>query len=107
LLPFALVAGYAAFRLVTLRVVLDERGVCEPGPFRPTVITPWDDVVRVRRTQEKGAVRLSFLGIAIEHKGGWKHQVLALTINTRDPRAEQTVDAWISAIRDAKRDQSL
>ncbi len=102
----ALFAGYFAFRLVTLRVVLDDRGVCEPNPLRPTIITPWDDVVRVRRTEEKGTARLTFLGVGIEHKGGWKHQVLALSINTRDPRAAETIEGWLTAIREAKREHS-
>ena len=99
----AAVTGYSTLRLLTLRVLLDENGVNEPAPFRPTVVTPWDDLVRVRRTEEKGAIGLTFLGIAVEHRGGWKHQITALTINTRDPSAEQTIDEWIAAIRDAQR----
>ncbi|MCJ7827114.1 MAG: hypothetical protein MUP36_02600 [Demequinaceae bacterium] len=103
LLPLALLAGYAALRLVTLRVVLDENGVGEPAPVWPMVLTPWDDVVRVRRSEEKGAIGLSFLGVMIEHKGGWKHQVAALNMNTRDPLADKTIDEWLAAIREAKR----
>jgi hypothetical protein len=103
LLPLALLTGYSALRLATLKVVLDERGILEPAPMRPTVVTPWDDAVRVRRTEEKGRIGLIFLGISVEHKGGWKHQLVALNINTRDPRADATVDEWLTLIRDAKR----
>ncbi|MBN2177718.1 MAG: hypothetical protein JW722_08730 [Demequinaceae bacterium] len=103
LLPFGLLTGYATLRLITLRVVLDEDGVNEPAPFRPTVVTPWDDVVRVRRTEDKGAIGLSFLGVMIEHKGGWKHQVAALNMNTRDPQADKTIEEWLTTIREAKR----
>lgn len=103
LAPFALLAGYSALRLMTLRVVLDETGVREPAPFRPTIVTPWKDVIRVRRTEESGAMKLTFLGVSIEHKGGWRHQVIALNINNRDPSAEATVSEWITAIREAKK----
>lgn len=103
LVPAAL-TGYSAVRLATLKVVLDAQGLQERQPWgRPTVVTPWDDVVRVRRTEDDGALRLRFLGVAIEHTGGWRHQVLALNISTRDPLADQTVTEWITAIRDAKR----
>jgi hypothetical protein len=103
LLPLALLAGYSALRLATLKVLLDDRGICEPAPMRPTVVTPWDDVVRVRRTEERGSIGLTFLGVMIEHQGGWKHQVVALNINTRDPRADTTIDEWITLIREGKR----
>ena len=106
LLPLGLLAAYSSLRLATLRVILDDTGVREPAPLRPTVVTPWDDVVRVRRTEEKGAIGLSFFGVSIEHKGGWKHQLIALNITTRDPRAETTVDEWILAIREGKRSHS-
>jgi hypothetical protein len=100
--PLGLLTGYFAFRLATARVILDERGLCEPAPFRPTVVTPWKDVVRVRRAEDIRGSRLTFAGVAIEHKGGWKHQVLALTISTRDARSTDVVDGWIRAIREAK-----
>lgn len=103
LLPLALLTGYSTLRLATLRVVLDERGILEPAPMRPTVVTPWGDVVRVRRTEEKGSIGLTFLGVIVEHRGGWKHQLVALNLNTRDPRAEATIDEWLMVIRDAKR----
>ena len=109
LLPLVLlsiVSGYFAMRLLTMRVVLDENGLNEPAPFRPTVVTPWDDLVRVRRTEDNRAMKLSFLGIAVEHKGGWKHQIIALNISTRDPSAETIVDGWLQAIREAKRRHS-
>ncbi len=103
LVPAALLTSYFAMRLLTMKVVLDGRGLNEPAPFRPTVVTPWDDCVRVRRTEDKGAMGLVFLGIAVEHQGGWKHQIVALNMNTRDPSAERTVEDWLKAIRDAKR----
>lgn len=103
LVPFGLLVAYSAVRLLTLRVVLDETGLLEPAPFRPTVRTPWEDLVRVRRTEDPRALGLTFLGVGIEHKGGWKHQVLALNINNRDPLAEATIDDWMEQIREAKR----
>ncbi len=103
LVPFGLLTGYFAFRLLTARVVLDARGLNEPAPFRPTVVTPWSDLVRVRRTEDVRGGRLTFLGVGVEHQGGWKHQVVALNINNRDPRGEKTIEEWLVAIREAKR----
>lgn len=106
LAPLALLAGYSTLRLLTLRVVLDENGLNEPAPFRPTVVTPWDDLLRVRRSEQKGTAGMSFLGVMVEHQGGWKHRVIALTINTRDPSADKTIDEWLKAIREAKQRHS-
>lgn len=103
LVAIAIFPAYACVRLATLRVVLDEHGVNEPAPFRPTIVTPWADVVRVRRTEDPGAMRLTFLGVSIEHKGGWRHQVMALNMNDRDPTAGPTIAAWIEEIREAKK----
>ena len=106
LVPFGLLLAYAALRLLSLKVVLDERGVNEIQPlFRPTIVTAWDDIVRVRRTESDGAVGLRFLGVSIEHRsdGGFKHQVLALNIPARDPLADATVAGWVKQIRDAQK----
>lgn len=104
LFPIAALLAYSALRLATLRVILAPDGIREPAPLRPTVLTPWEDVVRVRRTERPGAMGLSFLGVSVEHQGGWKHQIIALNITTRDPLAEKTIDEWLAAIRSARRD---
>jgi len=44
--------------------------------------------------------------VVVEHQGGWKHELVALNLNTRDPRAESTIEEWLKTIREAKRDFS-
>ena len=103
LVPLGLLVAYFALRLATLRVVLNESGVLEPAPLRPTVLTPWHDVVRVYRMDPPAGARFGFLGVAIEHRDKLHHQVIALNINTRDPLADKMINDWIREIREAKK----
>lgn len=103
LLPVALFLGYSALRLATLRVRLDDRGVWEPDPFALTSVTPWNDVKRVRKTAQEGAMSVRFIGVEIVHADGEAHELVALKMQAGAAYAEPTIEKWIAAIVEAKR----
>jgi hypothetical protein len=96
MLPF----GYAAMRLFTLKVRVDETGVWEPDPFRLTYVTPWSDLTRAERVSS--GKRIALVGVRIVHADGEKHEIEALKMQAGAAAAEPTVDGWIQAINDAK-----
>ena len=93
------IAGAAAWRLATLRAVLDSRGIHEPTPTSRGIFTPWSDVKRVSRVTEPGAAGLRFMTIQVAHRDGFKHRIGALNMSTRDPAAQKTVDGWVETIQ--------
>jgi hypothetical protein len=103
LIPVALFLGYTSIRLATLQVRLDAQGIWEPDPFRLTYVTPWNDVTRVRRTSQPGAMKTRFIGIEIVHADGDTHELLALKMQGGAAYAEPTVDDWIGQIREYRK----
>ena len=102
-LPVCAFLTYSTLRLATLKVRLDSTGIWEPNPFRLTYVTPWNDVARVRKTSELGAMKTRFIVIEISHRDGGSHELLALKIQGGAAYAEPQVDNWIELIRDYKK----
>jgi len=92
--------AYMCVRVATLRVRLDDSGLWEPNPFRLTYVTPWAELSQIRKSLAKGRVR--FVGVQVVYKDGDERDVLALKMQAGAAGSEDTVDAWVEAIRAAK-----